>query len=295
MQRLEKVMQDAGIKLTCVASQLLTKSGPGHPGGALGRQDDPARAGRAGQGPAAREDPRPARGPGPPIPDRSPRPRWSRRCSPTSTSSTPPSPSSTPTDRAAAPFAESDERVCTIPGVSAATAVVLLAECGADMTVFPTAAHLASWAGICPGTTPPAAEPIPAVPGTARSRCAPRSPRPRTPPHGRKTPTSPRTTPTSAAGPAQGHRRHPPRPTDRLLARRARPGRLHRPRPGLGPTPPLHRTPHEQARCSTGSPRSQRPHRTRHHIDRPGPPGQEPADTRRRGEALTPFLHACGG
>ncbi len=39
----------------------------------------------------------------------------------------------------------------TIPGVSERTAIMLLAECGADMSVFPTAAHLASWAGICPG------------------------------------------------------------------------------------------------------------------------------------------------
>ena len=39
----------------------------------------------------------------------------------------------------------------TIPGVSERTAIMLLAECGADMSVSPTAAHLASWAGICPG------------------------------------------------------------------------------------------------------------------------------------------------
>ena len=54
-------------------------------------------------------------------------------------------------ERAAAPFQEVLKRVCTIPGVSARTAVMLLAECGADMTVFRTPAHLASWAGICPG------------------------------------------------------------------------------------------------------------------------------------------------
>jgi hypothetical protein len=41
--------------------------------------------------------------------------------------------------------------VSTIPGVSKRTAIMLLAECGADISVSPTAAHLASWAGICPG------------------------------------------------------------------------------------------------------------------------------------------------
>jgi transposase len=42
-------------------------------------------------------------------------------------------------------------RVATIPGVSRRGAQVLLAECGSDMSRFPTAGHLASWAGICPG------------------------------------------------------------------------------------------------------------------------------------------------
>ena len=31
------------------------------------------------------------------------------------------------------------------------TAEVLIAEIGVDMSVFPTAGHLASWAGLCPG------------------------------------------------------------------------------------------------------------------------------------------------
>jgi transposase len=39
----------------------------------------------------------------------------------------------------------------TIPGVSQRTAEILLAEIGTDMARFPSAKHLASWAGICPG------------------------------------------------------------------------------------------------------------------------------------------------
>jgi transposase len=50
-----------------------------------------------------------------------------------------------------APHAKTVELLCTIPGVAVRTAQVLIAECGLDMSRFPTAAHLASWAGICPG------------------------------------------------------------------------------------------------------------------------------------------------
>jgi transposase len=39
----------------------------------------------------------------------------------------------------------------SIPGVSQRTAEILLAEIGTDMTRFPSAKHLASWAGMCPG------------------------------------------------------------------------------------------------------------------------------------------------
>ena len=43
------------------------------------------------------------------------------------------------------------ELLCTIPGVAVRAAQVLIAECGLDMTIFPSAGHLASWAGVCPG------------------------------------------------------------------------------------------------------------------------------------------------
>jgi transposase len=50
------------------------------------------------------------------------------------------------------PLAELVELVSTIPGVKQRNAQVLIAECGVDMSVFPTVHHFASWARICPGT-----------------------------------------------------------------------------------------------------------------------------------------------
>jgi transposase len=38
-----------------------------------------------------------------------------------------------------------------VPGISRASAEVIIAETGADMSRFPSPAHLASWAGLCPG------------------------------------------------------------------------------------------------------------------------------------------------
>ena len=50
-----------------------------------------------------------------------------------------------------APFAKAVELLCTIPGVQRRTAESVLAEIGTDMSRFPSARHLASWAGQCPG------------------------------------------------------------------------------------------------------------------------------------------------
>lgn len=50
------------------------------------------------------------------------------------------------------PFRAAREALITIPGVSVLVADVIIAETGADMSIFPTSAHLASWAGVWPGS-----------------------------------------------------------------------------------------------------------------------------------------------
>jgi len=52
---------------------------------------------------------------------------------------------------ALAPFAEAEALLLTIPGVKAVAAAAIIAEIGIDMGRFPSAKHLAAWAGVCPG------------------------------------------------------------------------------------------------------------------------------------------------
>ena len=49
------------------------------------------------------------------------------------------------------PFERQIALLDSIPGVNRRTAEVLIAEIGTDMSRFPSAQHLASWAGMCPG------------------------------------------------------------------------------------------------------------------------------------------------
>ena len=55
-------------------------------------------------------------------------------------------------EQAAAPFAALIARLVTIPGIGQRTAEVIVAETGGDMTRFATAARLAAWAGLAPGS-----------------------------------------------------------------------------------------------------------------------------------------------
>jgi transposase len=47
--------------------------------------------------------------------------------------------------------ADTVERLCTVPGIDRVSAWGIISEIGLDMSQFPDAQHLASWAGLCPG------------------------------------------------------------------------------------------------------------------------------------------------
>ena len=104
----------------------------------------------------------------------------------------------------AAPLTGAVARLDEIPGISLASAYVILAEIGTDMTRFPTAGHLTSWARLAPGIRESAgrrkarAPPVTATPTWPPcSATPPRAPPRPTPSSGRSTGGSP-----AAAGPS---------------------------------------------------------------------------------------------
>ena len=71
----------------------------------------------------------------------------------------------TQVSEAGVPFARARDRLDTITGVGKRAAECILAEIGVDMTRFPSAAHLASWAGLAPGINKTGGKP-----GSGRTR-----------------------------------------------------------------------------------------------------------------------------
>ena len=149
-QRLHKVLEDAGVKLSSVASSVLTKSGREMIDALVAGQRDPAVLAEMAKGKMRSKIPE--------LKDALAgrfnehhgllcRTMLAR------------------IDAADATIAELTARIeelqrpheaavsllVGIPGVSYRSAQVILAEIGTDMSRFPTAGHLSSWAGMCPG------------------------------------------------------------------------------------------------------------------------------------------------
>lgn len=151
IQRLEKVLQDAGIKLSSVASTLLTKTGRAILDALLAGVSDPVELAELAKGRLRSK-----------IPALTEALRGTFRVDhhgllvgqmlahvdfleeavvalDARISAT------------VEPYEPVLERVVTIPGVGRKSAISLVAEIGVDMDRFATPGHLASWAGICPG------------------------------------------------------------------------------------------------------------------------------------------------
>jgi len=151
VQRLEKVLQDAGIKLTSVASTVLSKSARAMLEAMLAGESDPVVLAELAKGRMRSK-----------IPALTDALRGSFRVCHHGVLVRQ---ILAHVDFLDAQLAEIDEqittrvatfepiieRVQTIPGVARKCAIGMIAEIGVDMSVFATPAHLASWAGICPG------------------------------------------------------------------------------------------------------------------------------------------------
>src|SRR4051812_46268899 len=162
IQRLEKALQDAGIKLTSVASTVLCKSGRAILNALLAGVSDPVELAELAKGRLRAK-----------IPALQEALRGQFRVEhhgilvaqtlahvdflDESIAGL-----DAQIEAAVADYEPVLTRLVTIPGVGRKTAIGLLAEIGADMSVFPTPAHLASWASICPGINASGGKPRPA-------------------------------------------------------------------------------------------------------------------------------------
>jgi transposase len=149
--RLEKVLQDAGIKLTSVASKVLTQSGRAIIEALIAGQRDPAALAGLAKGKLR-----------PKIPELTAALRGHFGAHHAIAAAR----ILAHVDFLDATIAELDGQVAArvdagyqpaarlladVPGLERRSVEVIIAETGADMSRFPSPAHLASWAGLCPG------------------------------------------------------------------------------------------------------------------------------------------------
>lgn len=150
VQRLHKVLQDAGIKLSSVATDILGKSGRAMVEALIGGTRDPQVLADLAQGKLRKKIPQLKQALEGKFAGRhaflaaellahmdyieEAMERVNQRI-----------------EECMRPFAEEERILQTIPGIKKHTAPKIVAEIGTNMKQFPDAKHLASWAGLCPG------------------------------------------------------------------------------------------------------------------------------------------------
>ncbi|MBA2947235.1 IS110 family transposase [Streptomyces sp. PSKA28] len=151
IQRLEKVLQDAGIKLTSVASQAYSKSARAILDALVEGERDPKVLASLVKGRlrSKRERLEEALGHRFRVEHHGVLAR--RLLANLDTLDAAITELDTEIARRLEPHQPMLDLLCTIPGVGPKTVQVLVAEIGLDMSIFPSSGHLASWAGICPG------------------------------------------------------------------------------------------------------------------------------------------------
>jgi len=151
IQRLEKVLQDAGVKLTSVASRVWSKSAEAMVGALIGGERDPEKLAELAKGRMRSKIPELIE-----ALEGSWRPHHSvvaaRILAHIAFLDAQIDELNTEIVEATRPFDAAVTLLETIPGVSTLTAQSIVAETGIDMTRFPTPGHLAAWAGLAPGS-----------------------------------------------------------------------------------------------------------------------------------------------
>lgn len=150
IQRLEKVLQDAGVKLTSVASRVWSKSSRAMIEALIAGERDPGTLAELAKGRMRSK-----------IPElidalegnwRSHHSLLAKRIlAHIDFLDAQIEDLNTEIVEATRPFRSAVELLQTMPGVSTLTAEIIIAEIGTDMTRFPTAGHLAAWSGLAPG------------------------------------------------------------------------------------------------------------------------------------------------
>lgn len=147
--RIQKVLEDANIKLASVLSDILGQSGRAMLAAIIGGEEDPERLADLAQGTARKKRAALVEALRGHVTSHH-RTLLKLHLDLIAALETALREVDAAVGKALAPISYAADLLKTMPGVSDVVAHVIVAEIGADMTRFPTAGHLVSWAGLCP-------------------------------------------------------------------------------------------------------------------------------------------------